>query len=122
MHIDFRCITDPDVDSGVSGGRELVALGHVSTLAAPDPSAVTRLAAKVGPVAAVTAVEIAGVFAMINRIMDATGSPVHARKLEIAHPVLKQIGAMDFPNADVSVVRKNKTGRRLRKVLYRLRR
>jgi len=98
-----------------------MALAHTATLVAPDPSAVKTLADTVGPAAAVTAVEIAGVFGMINRVMDATGSPVLAAKLERAQPVLELIGAMEFRDADESVVRKRKPGRRLRKAIHRLR-
>ena len=99
-----------------------MALAHTSTLAEPDPSLARALADAIGPEPAVTAIELTGAFGMINRVMDATGSPVHGRKLEVAQPVMVQIGAMEFPNADVSVVRKSKTGRRLRKTLHRLRR
>ena len=98
-----------------------MALAHTSTVPAPDSLAVRTLSDAIGAESAVTAVEFAGAFAMINRVMDATGSPVHARKLEVAQRVLVQIGAMEFPNADVSVVHKSKTGRKLRKTLHRLR-
>lgn len=122
IEIDFRGIVDPDIDPGVPGGRELVALGHTATLAAPDPSSVEALASAIGPVPAISAVEIAGVFTMVNTIMDTTGSHVPSRRLELAQPVLEQIGAMDFPNAALIAVPKRKPGRKLRRIASRLRR
>ena len=80
------------------------------------------LVAAIGSGPAVTAVEIAGSFSMTNRMMDATGSPVPARALELALPVLEQIGAMDFPNSDLVSARQSKAERKLRRVIGRLRR
>jgi len=120
IRIDFRGIVDPDIDPGVPRGRELVALGHTATLAAPDPSSVEDLASAIGPGPAVSAVEIAGVFTMINTIMDSTGSHVPSRKFELAQPILEQIGAMDFPNAALIAVPKRKAGSKLRRIARRL--
>ncbi len=104
------------------GGRELVALAHTATLAEPDPSAVDALADVVGPGPAVTAVEIAGAFTIINRVMHTTGSPLPVRRLAAARPVLEQLEAMDFPNAGLVTDRKKKPGHRLRRIVGRLRR
>jgi hypothetical protein len=125
IEVDFRSIIDSGVDPGIPGGRELIALAHTATLTTPDYSTVQAVADTVGPSAAVTAVEIAGAFGMINRVMDATGSPVAARRLELARPVLGLLGAMEFPNAGVPIVHnraKSKTSRKLRRFAKRLRR
>jgi hypothetical protein len=76
----------------------------------------------IGPGPAVTAAEIAGALTMTNRLMDATGSRVPKRALDIALPVLKQIGAMDFPNADLVADQQSTVERKLRRLARRLRR
>lgn len=122
IRIDFLGIIDPEVDPGVPGGRELVALAHTAATAEPDPSSVNVLVDAVGPGPAVTAIEIAGAFTIINRIMHATGCPIPVRRLTAARPLLELLGAMDFPNADLVSAHKKKPQDQLRRIVRRLRR
>jgi len=82
----------------------------------------TALIDAIGPSAAVTAAEIAGTLSMTNRIMDAIGAAVPAHALEIALPILEQIGAMDFPHAGLVRTPQGSIERKLRRFVGRLRR
>ncbi|MEN8238367.1 MAG: hypothetical protein ABFR53_04095 [Actinomycetota bacterium] len=75
----------------------------------------------IGPVPAVTAAQAAGTLAMTNRIMDATGSRAPSGAVEAWLPLLEQLGAMEFPHADLVTARKSAAERRLRKIAKRLR-
>lgn len=99
MRVDFRAIADPSVDPGIPGGCELIALAHTTTLADPDISLVEVVADAIGPQAAVTAIEVAAAFAMVNRVVEATGAPIAPQMLERSRPLLEQMGSTDFPGA-----------------------
>ena len=118
--INFLGIIDPRVDPGVPGGRELVALAYNATLEQPELASVDALADTLGEASAVSAIEIAGAFAMINRVMHATGSHVPIRRLDAARSALEQLAAMDFPNADLVEHRSKRATRKLRKIVRRL--
>lgn len=76
--LDPKAITDPDVDPLVPGGSELIAL--VDAVISRNNEAVTAARAEViagiGPAGLVDAAGVLGNFEMMNRIADATGTPV----------------------------------------------
>ena len=76
--LDPRAITDPEVDPLVPGGSALVAF--VDAALSDDAEAVVsardKLQAELGPAALVDAAGVLGNFEMMNRIADATGTPV----------------------------------------------
>jgi hypothetical protein len=78
------------------------------------------LARAIGETAAVTAVEIAGGFTMVNRVTHTTGLHVPVRRLEIAMPILEQLGAMEFPNSNLVADDPKKAGSKLRRIARRL--
>lgn len=62
----MACLVDPDVASGVAGGSELIALGRGACGPAPGPGVVEPVARTLGAAAAMTAVEVAAAFEMVN--------------------------------------------------------
>lgn len=95
-------IVDPETDSGIPGGRELIALAQSAVSISPDPAPVARVAAVLGEEAAVTAAEVASAFMMINRIVEATGQPALTKQSERMQPALERLGAMDFPHSGLT--------------------
>ena len=57
---------------------------------------------------------------MVNRVTSTTGLHVPVRKLGIALPILEQLGAMDFPNANLVADDPAKVGSKLRRIARRL--
>ena len=53
---------------------------------------------------------------MVNRITHTTGLHVPVRRLEIAMPILEQIGAMEFPGANLIADDPKKAGSKLRRL------
>lgn len=73
-----------------------------------------------GRQAAATAAELAGAFAMTNRVMEATGQPVLSGQRQAMLPVLEELGALEFPHAGLTIDRgKSKWDRILDKALRR---
>lgn len=99
-HLDLDGLLEPTVDSGIPAGRKLVAVGREATKSIPDATSVTRLAEGIGDRAAVTAVEVAGAFTLINRIVETTGQPIVASRRARMLPYLEQLGATRFPHTD----------------------
>ena len=67
-----------------------------------------------------TAIEIAGGFTMVNRVTHTTGLYVPVRRLGIALPILEQLGALDFPNANLVADDPTKVGGKFRRIVQRL--
>jgi len=99
---DPAAIVDPEVDSGIAGGRELIALAQSAVSPNPDPAMVGRVASVLGEEAAATAAEVASAFMMTNRIVEATGQPALTRQAERLRPVLECLGAIDFPHSGLT--------------------
>ena len=120
MPINVAGIVDRHVDTGVRGGRELVDLARSAVTPAPDGGSATTLAKVVGPEGAVTAVEVAGAFQMINRVVEATGLPVLPSHREQGRAALESIGANELPHSGLATAQRP-TGLvwRLRKRLRR---
>jgi hypothetical protein len=112
--IDFAGFVDSTVDIGVPGCQELVSLGRSACLARPDPETVRAVSTVLGAPAAMTAVEIAGAFSMINRVMEATGQPVLVGHRQRMLPVLEQLGAVDFPHSGLTTERERSTWQKVR--------
>ncbi len=105
IEVDHRSIVDPDIDPGFVGGRELIDLGVESTRISPHPAVLVALAEVIGPVAAVTAMEVAAGFGMTNRIIEATGQPVLVNQRTQMLPLLQEIGADEFPHSGLTTER-----------------
>lgn len=112
-------IVDPDQDTGVKGGAQLVAMARSAVSPRPDPSTVTNLAREVGQPAAVTAAEVAACFMMINRIVEATGQPALTRQRERMRPLLSELGVLEFPHAGLTTERERPG--MIRRVIRKLR-
>lgn len=57
---------------------------------------------------------------MVNRVTRMTGLHVPIRRLGMARPILEQLGAMDFPNANLVADDPHKAGGKLRRIARRL--
>lgn len=101
--IDVRGIVDPEHEIGVPGGQALVSLGRAAASIEPDPAATVRLVDALGPDAALTAVEVAAAFQLINRVMEATGQPSLVRQREIWSPELEALGASTFHGSGLTI-------------------
>jgi AhpD family alkylhydroperoxidase len=117
--VDPVAIVDPEVDSAVQGGKELIALGHSAVSTNPDSATVGRVAAVLGEEAAVTAAGVASAFMMTNRIVEATGQPALTNQRERMRPILERLGAMDFPHSGLTISREKPPA--LQRVARRLR-
>jgi AhpD family alkylhydroperoxidase len=100
--IDPVAIVDPETDSGIPGGRELIALAQSAVSANPDPATVAGVVSVLGEEAALTAAEVSSAFMMTNRIVEATGQPALTKQRERMRPVLERLGAMDFPHSGLT--------------------
>jgi AhpD family alkylhydroperoxidase len=100
--VDPAAIVDPEVDSGITGGRELIALAQAAVSPNPDPDMVGKVASVLGEKAAATAAEVASAFMMTNRIVEATGQPALTKQRERMRPVLERLGAIDFPHSGLT--------------------
>jgi AhpD family alkylhydroperoxidase len=100
--VDPAAIVDPEVDSGIPGGRELIALAQSAVRTKPDSAMVGRVASVLGEEAAAIAAEVASAFMMTNRIVEATGQPALTKQRERMRPVLERLGAIDFPHSGLT--------------------
>ena len=76
--IDVRAITDPTVDSLVEGGDLLIGIVD-ATLSGDELFRITAadgIKSKLGPEALIDTAGVIATFSMMNRIADATGTPV----------------------------------------------
>jgi hypothetical protein len=106
IEIDVRGIVDPEIDTGIPGGRELLALGREAVRPTPTAAAATiAVAGVIGPAAALAAVEQTGAFQMTNRAVEATGLPVLARQRERMMPELELLGALGFTGSSHTIAR-----------------
>jgi hypothetical protein len=106
IEIDVRGIVDPEIDTGIPGGRELLALGREAVRPTPTAAAATiAVAGVIGPAAALAAVEQTGAFQMTNRAVEATGLPVLARQRERMMPELELLGALGFSGSSHTIAR-----------------
>ncbi|MGF1617209.1 MAG: hypothetical protein ACFCU2_05300 [Acidimicrobiia bacterium] len=102
--VDPIAIVDPGVEPGITGGKELIELSRSATSLHPDAGTAKKVAAALGPEAAVTAAEVAAAFMMINRIVEATGQPALEKQQERVRPTLERLGAMDFAHSGHTTV------------------
>jgi hypothetical protein len=108
IEIDVRGIVDPEIDTGIPGGRELLALGREAVRPTPTAAAAAAtiaVAGVIGPAAALAAVEQTGAFQMTNRAVEATGLPVLARQRERMMPELELLGALGFSGSSHTIAR-----------------
>ncbi len=99
--VDVAAIIDAAIDPGVPGGRHLIELARSALGTDPGPAAVHALASTLGLAAALTAVEAASAFSMVNRVMMATGQPSTAPKIARATPDLRILDAERFNHTTV---------------------
>lgn len=119
IRINFDAFVDPGLDPGLSGGRELIALGRAAAAVKPDPEATVAVAGAIGPDAAITAVEVAAAFAMTNRIVEATGIPAIVNQVERLGQLAQRLGIDRFSHSVVT--RERRRPSKFRKALHRVR-
>lgn len=103
--VDPVAIVDPETDSGIPGGRELITLAQSAVSSGPDPATVAKVAVVLGEEAAITAAEVASAFMATNRIVEATGQPALTNQRERMRPILERLGAMEFSHSGLTVTR-----------------
>lgn len=95
----MRAVVDPSVDSGVPGGRALVALGRAVNRVEPDRTELDAVTVELGLEAAVDAAAVAANFQIMNRVVDATGLPIGRRRREDNAELIAALGLDRFPHA-----------------------
>lgn len=118
LDIDYRALIDPSVDSGLPGGNELIALARSAASPTPDPETLRDVALILSDAAAVDALEVAGGFAMVNRMVEATGIPVLTTQRDRMMPLIRGLGIDRFPHSGVTTHAKRLN--KIRKVIRRL--
>ena len=95
LPVNVLAVTQPQLDSGVPHGAELLAL--VDAIALLDfyelPDARADLIAAAGTGAATRAVAVCANFEGINRVVDAVGVPVNKRFYDIGNDLGVQVPA-----------------------------
>ncbi len=93
-HLDLRSLADPTLDSGVPGSVAMLRLVDATITNDDEVAATARTAvsAELGADAAAEVAAVIGNFEMMNRIADATGTPVSARAREYLTSELDAIG------------------------------
>ena len=94
----MAALLDPDRDSGVPGGGEILAFADA--VIGPDRAAVDRarrnLADSLGPVAVSAAAAIAATFTKNDRIANGTGIPSELRMLRNSKEIRAELGINGF--------------------------
>lgn len=93
-HLDLRALADPAIDSGVPGSVVMLALVDAVLANDRDGTTLARRAINevLGPEATCEVAAITGNFEMMNRIADATGTPVSAQAREYLTDELEDLG------------------------------
>lgn len=99
--INVGAIVNPAVDSGVAGGRQLIALGLGAAGTQIDTGLVDAVAAEIGREAAVDAAAVAGAFEHLNRIVDGSGLRVGKAAKAMLQGHIDVLGLDRFPHADL---------------------
>ena len=94
----MAALFDPERDSGVPGGREILAFADAAI--GPDRDALERardnLAASVGKAAVPAAAAIAATFTKNDRIANGTGIPSELRMLRNSREIRAEYGINDY--------------------------
>ena len=94
----MAALLDPDRDSGVPGGREILAFADA--VIGPDRAALDRarrnLADLLGPEAVPAAAAIAATFTKNDRIANGTGIPSELRMLRNSKEIRAELGINDY--------------------------
>ena len=97
--VDLRAVTDPAVDSLLSGGGALLDLASATSEPAAE-DARSRVVSELGGDALVDAAGVIGNFEMMNRIADATGIPVGKGARRANADLIEELGLDRFDHAD----------------------
>lgn len=98
--VDLAGIVDGRVEPGVSGGRELAALGRAAAGNRVDRTPLEAVSAAIGAPAALDAAAVAANFEIMNRVVDAVGLPVGRHRRETERDLIDVLGLAAFPHAD----------------------
>ena len=94
----MAALLDPDRESGVPGGREILAFADA--VIGPDRPALDRarqnLADSLGPAAVPAAAAIAATFTKNDRIANGSGIPSELRMLRNSKEIRRELGINDF--------------------------
>ena len=94
-------VADPDVDPGLSAGRELADMARsVRSLRTPNATPVERIADRLDGRAATDAAAVAAAFEGLNRIVDGVGLPIGRAARRDQADLIKDLGLSSFPHAD----------------------
>lgn len=96
--LDIRGIADPDIDTGVPGGRELIGfVDAVMGISGEDPDqARRRVIGTLDEPSLFDAATVYGNFEMMNRVAEATGIPVPAARMEQERETVETLGLDRF--------------------------
>ncbi len=98
--VDITAIVDESSDPGLTGGRELIALGRAATTTAePDRRWLDDLTGVLDLPAAVDAAAVAANFQIMNRTVDATGLQVGRHFRDQNQWIIGALGLGRFPHA-----------------------
>ena len=94
----MAALLDPDQESGVPGGKEILAFADA--VIGPDRAALDRarqnLASSVGPAAVPAAAAIAAAFTKNDRLANGIGIPSELRMLRNSKEIRTELGLNDF--------------------------
>ena len=94
----MAALLDPDRDSGVPGGREILAFADA--VIGPERAALDRarrnLADSLGPAAVPAAAAIAATFTKNDRIANGSGIPSELRMLRNSKEIRAKLGINDY--------------------------
>ena len=94
----MEALLDPEQDSGVPGGREILAFADA--VIGPDRAAIgparLDLANSVGPAAVLAAAAIAATFTKNDRIANGSGIPSELRMLRNSKAIRAELGINDY--------------------------
>lgn len=98
--VDLAAVSDPSVDSRLTAGEALVAVGRLgATITTPDSSAVALVAGHLGNEAASDAAAVAAAFEGLNRVVDGVGLPVSRAGKRDEADLIEALGLGSFPHA-----------------------
>ncbi|MCA1691753.1 MAG: hypothetical protein LC733_05965 [Actinobacteria bacterium] len=97
--VDLAGVVDAGIDPGLTGGRELAALGRAAAGNRVDRAPLDAAAAAIGAPAAFDAAAVAANFEIMNRVVDAVGLPVGRHRREEEREVIELLGLSAFPHA-----------------------
>lgn len=99
QHVDVTAIVDDSTDPGLTGGRELIALGRAATSAQPSRRWLDGVTEVLGLPAAIDAAAVAANFQIMNRTVDATGLQVGRHFRDQNRWIIEALGMERFPHA-----------------------